>query len=166
MRMSRLRQFLLCFAVMFPFWVVLSGRFDAFHLFLGIISCALVAWLSGDLIFSALGRRKWPSITWGFLRYIPWLLLQIFLSSLHVLRLVFHPRMKELIDPRVVRFRSRLRDELALVTFANSITLTPGTITVFVDLDGEFRVHAIDRVCAEALPGEMERKVASIFGET
>jgi multicomponent Na+:H+ antiporter subunit E len=164
--MRKSRQFILTFLVLFPLWVVLSGRFDAFHLSLGVISCAIVALFSGDLLISAVGGRNWPRVTRGFLGYIPWLLLQIFLSSLHVLRLVFHPRMKELIDPRVIRFRSKLRDELALVTFANSITLTPGTITVFVDLDGEFRVHAIDRPCAEALPGEMEKRVAAIFRET
>lgn len=164
--MSKLWQIVLCFAAMFPFWLILSGRFDAFHVSLGVISSLLVGWFSGDLLFSALGGRKWSTLTWGFMKYIPWLLLQIFLASLHMLKLVFHPRMKELIDPRVVRFKSKLKDELALVTFANSITLTPGTITVFVDLDGEFRVHAIDRTCAEALPGEMERRVSRIFGET
>lgn len=159
------RDFTITFMVMFPFWMVLSGRFDLFHLSLGVISCGIVAGFSGDLLLSAVGQRSWLKLSKGFLRYLPWLSLQIFLSSLHMLRLALHPRMKELIDPRVVRFKSRLGDELALVTFANSITLTPGTITVFVDLDGEFRVHAIDRSCAEALPGEMERRVGAIFGE-
>ncbi len=159
------RDFTITFMVMFPFWMVLSGRFDLFHLSLGVISCGIVAGFSGDLLLSAVGQRSWLKLSKGFLRYLPWLFLQIFLSSLHMLRLALHPRMKELIDPRVVRFKSRLGDELALVTFANSITLTPGTITVFVDLDGEFRVHAIDRSCAEALPGEMERRVGAIFGE-
>lgn len=163
--MKRKRDFFIVFAVIFPFWLVLSGRFDPFHLSLGVISCAIVAGFSGDLLLSSMGGRNWLKVGKGFLRYIPWLLLQIFLSSLHMLRLALHPRMHELIDPRVVRFKSRLKDELALVTFANSITLTPGTITVFVDLDGHFRVHAIDRACAQALPGEMERRVGAIFGE-
>lgn len=163
--MKKKRAFVITFLVMFPFWLVLSGRFDPFHLSLGIISCGIVAAFSGDLLMSSVGGRNWLEVSRGFLKYIPWLFLQIFLSSLHMLRLALHPRMKELIEPRVVRFRSVLKDELALVTFANSITLTPGTITVFVDLDGEFRVHAIDRTCAEALPGEMERRVGAIFGE-
>lgn len=164
-RGRNLKNFIGTFVVMFPLWVILSGRFDAFHLTLGVVSCGLVGWLSADLLASSLGGAPpWPLIR-GYIRYIPWLLLQIFLASLHVLRLVFHPRMMELIDPRIIRFKSRLKSELALVTFANSITLTPGTITVFVNPDGEFRVHAIDRTCAEALPGDMERKVAAIFGE-
>lgn len=163
--MKRKRDLAITFLVLFPFWLVLSGRFDPFHLSLGIISCGIVALFSGDLLILSLGEGNRLQVTKGFLKYIPWLFLQIFLSSLHMLRLALHPRMKELIDPRVVRFKSSLKDELALVTFANSITLTPGTITVFVDLDGEFRVHAIDRKCAEALPGEMERRVGAIFGE-
>lgn len=150
---------------MMPLWIILSGRFDAFHFTLGIISCGIVGWLSGDLLASTLGEANPRVLILGYIRYIPWLLAQIFLASIHMLRLVFHPRMRDLIDPRIIRFKSRLRGELALVTFANSITLTPGTITVFVDPDGEFRVHAIDRTCAEALPGNMERKVAEIFGE-
>lgn len=163
--MKKKRDFVITFFVMLPFWLMLSGRFDPFHLSLGVISCGIVAGFSGDLLLSSIGGRNWLRVGKGFLKYIPWLFLQIFLSSLHMLRLALHPRMKELIDPRVVRFKSRLKDELALVTFANSITLTPGTITVFVDLDGEFRVHAIDKTCAESLPGEMERRVGAIFME-
>jgi multicomponent Na+:H+ antiporter subunit E len=100
-----------------------------------------------------------------FLGYIPWLLYQIFLANLHILYLVFHPRMMDLIDPHIIKFQSKLTKELSLVTLANSITLTPGTITVYVSVDGDFHVHSIDKKSSEALPGEMESKVASAFGE-
>jgi len=73
--------------------------------------------------------------------------------------------MMELIDPRIIKFRSRLKSDLALVTFANSITLTPGTITVYISLDGDFKVHAIDKASGEPLPGEMEARIARAFGE-
>ena len=79
--------------------------------------------------------------------------------------LVFHPRMMELIDPRIIKFRSKLGSDLALVTFANSITLTPGTITVDVSIDGDFKVHAIDKASGDPLPGEMEARVSKAFGE-
>lgn len=100
-----------------------------------------------------------------FLRYLPWLFYQILLANLHMLYLVFHPRMRHLIDPRIIEFKSRLNKELALVTFANSITLTPGTITVYVSIDGNFKVHAIDRKSAQALPGRMQVKVGRAFAE-
>lgn len=80
--------------------------------------------------------------------------------------LTFHPKMMDLIDPKVFRFKSRLKGDLPLVTFANSITLTPGTITVYVTIDGEFSVHAIDQKSKEGLPGEMEIRIARVFGET
>ena len=48
---------------------------------------------------------------------------------------------------------------------ANSITLTPGTITVSANSDGVFRVHAIDKASAEALPGKMLDKVTKVFEE-
>jgi multicomponent Na+:H+ antiporter subunit E len=54
---------------------------------------------------------------------------------------------------------------MARVVFANSITLTPGTITVRINLDGDMVIHAIDETCGQALPGEMERRVAKAFEE-
>lgn len=90
---------------------------------------------------------------------------QIFLANLHVLYLTFHPKMMDLIDPRIIKFRSKLQGDLSRVTFANSITLTPGTITVYVTLDGNFSVHAIDKKSREGLPGEMEKRIARAFGE-
>jgi multicomponent Na+:H+ antiporter subunit E len=73
--------------------------------------------------------------------------------------------MMELIDPSIIRFQSKLKDDLPLVIFANSITLTPGTITVYVSVDGNFQVHAIDRKSGEPLPGEMETRIINAFKE-
>lgn len=129
------------FVILFVFWLIFSGRFDALHLILGLISCAIVALFSGDLIpeLQAQGLgRAWVR----FACYVPWLLGQILLANLRILRIVFHPRMMDLIDPHIVRFQSPLESRLSLVTFANSITLTPGTITT--GTDGEvLRVHAL-----------------------
>lgn len=159
--------FVFTFFIMFVFWVLLSGKFDLFHLSLGIISCAIVAHLSSDLLFHNIDiSLSGLVVSWvRFVRYIPWLMYQIFLANLHLMYLTFHPRMMELIDPQIIRFRTRLRGELSRVTFANSITLTPGTITVYLSLDGDFRVHAIDKESREGLPGEMEARIAKAFGE-
>jgi len=150
---------------MFFLWILLSGKFDLFHLSLGIISCAIVAFFSGDLLFDSPKLAGLPTAWIRFVRYIPWLIYQIFLANLHLIYLSFHPRMMDLIDPQIFRFKSKLKSDLSLVTFANSITLTPGTITVYVSLDGDFSVHAIDRQSMEPLPGEMEERIARAFGE-
>ncbi len=156
--------FFLTFVIMAGTWILLSGKFDSFHLSLGVICCAIVAYLSHDLLFPA--KPKGLLSQWvRFVRYIPWLVVEIAKASLHVTYLVFHPRMMELIDPEIVKFRSKLQGDLALVTFANSITLTPGTITVYVSVDGDFKVHAIDKASGDPLPGEMERRISKAFGE-
>lgn len=160
------RSVILTFVIMFGLWCLLSGKFDAFHLTLGVISSAMVAFFSGDLLFSPSAPGRRPVFVLRFFAYVPWLLCQIFLSALHLMYLVFHPRMQELIDPHIVRFRSKLKSELALITFANSITLTPGTITVYVNPFRDFKVHAIDRVTGDPLPGEMEERIARTFGES
>jgi multicomponent Na+:H+ antiporter subunit E len=157
--------FVLTFVLMFAMWLVLSGRFDGFHFVLGIISCGIVAFLSSDLLFPVQPDRQLPFVWLRFAGYIPWLLYQIFLANLHVMYLVLHPRMRDLIDPQIIEFDSKLTSDVARTTFANSITLTPGTITVHVTAAGKFSVHCIDAESGKPLPGKMEARIAKIFGE-
>jgi len=157
--------FLATFIIMYGIWILLSGKFDPFHLSLGLISCVIVAFLSSDLLFPSLKIRGLLTGLVRWLLYLPWLMLEIIKANLHVTYLVFHPRMMDLIDPRIVKFKSKLSSDIALVTFANSITLTPGTITVGLSIDGDFKVHAIDEASGEPLPGEMEARIAKTFKE-
>jgi len=156
---------ILTFSILFCLWLILSGQYDFFHISLGVLSCSIVTVFSGDFLFA--GSRVPGLIRLGFriALYIPWLLYQIILANFHILYLVFHPRMMDLIDPSIVRFHSSLKDELSLVLFANSITLTPGTITVYVSVDGDFQVHSIDKKSGEPLPGEMETRIVTAFKE-
>jgi multicomponent Na+:H+ antiporter subunit E len=147
------------FVAMFTFWVVLSGMFDAFHLTLGVISCLLVAQFSHDLLFYGDDNQSWVRGLWGFITYVPWLFYQIIIANLQVAYVVLHPRMFELIDPHVIRFKTKLKRPISKVIFAQSITLTPGTITVSIH-DDEFSVYALTRNASESLPGEMETRVA------
>lgn len=157
---------LMTFVLMMITWLVLSNMRDSFHLTLGVISSAIVAWFSSDMLFGAAPVVKKRNVAWyRFPLYIPWLLWEIFKANLWVLYLACHPRMREKIDPRIFHFKSRLKSRMAQVTFANSITLTPGTITVDVDWNGTFTVHALDEKLAAGLPGEMEDRVAHVFGE-
>ena len=147
------------FLVMLVFWVVMSGMFDAFHLSLGVLSCLLVAHFSHDLLFKEGEARTWTRDLVGILLYLPYLFKEIVLANLHVAYVVLHPRMLDLIDPSLIRFKTTLKRPISKVTFAQSITLTPATITVSID-DDEFTVYALTRSAAESLPGEMEQRVA------
>ena len=153
---------LLVFSIMLIFWVIFSGMFDAFHLTLGVISCLLVTLMSHDLLISDIQKRRRFGKTARFLAYLPWLIWQIVLANFHVVRMVLQPSK---IKPQIITFKPNLKEDLAKVLLANSITLTPGTITMIIDGD-EFAVHALDQAVADdLLSGEMEKRVARVFYE-
>jgi len=154
-------RYLYTFFIMMGFWILLSGKFDLFHLTLGVISSALVSFLSADLLMFKEGNNRLATGV-RFLMYLPWLLYQIVLSTLHVTFLALHPKMKDQIDPTIVTFKTKLKTNIAKVALANSITLTPGTITIRIE-DQVFYVHAISRKAAAGLPGEMEDRLAQVF---
>ena len=158
--------FIATFTILFGLWIQLSGLFDIFHLSLGVVSCIIVARTSGDLLFSKKRfERKHFYLLSRFVRYLPWLIYQIILANIYVMKLALHPKMSVLIDPHIVRFKTRLKEDLPLTTFANSITLTPGTITVLIKED-YFYVHSISKkVADDLLTGEMEQKVSEIYKE-
>ena len=164
-RLDKAVSLLLRFGALYALWMILSGFFDPFHLILGAACCAFVTFISADLFPPAVRTFRRIKAIFRLLAYLVWFLGEVLKTNIWVFYLVVHPKMGELIDPVVVRFRSRLRSKLALTMLANSITLTPGTITVSVDERGFFTVHAIDRKSATGLPGAMEEKIAKIFEE-
>lgn len=153
------------FVILFGIWVVLSGRFDGFHLALGVFSCLLVALISTDLLLPNPNLKRMPGLWLRFIAYIPWLLYQVLVANIHVMYLVFHPRMMSRIDPRIMEFDSRLKSDMARVTLANSITLTPGTVTIHVSLYGHITFHVIDIESGKTLPFIMESRIAEVFEE-
>jgi multicomponent Na+:H+ antiporter subunit E len=162
---SVLMTFVATFFILLAFWTFMSGLFDIWHFSLGILSSALVAYMSSDLLFKKTGRRRIMSREFrAFAAYIPWLLYRICLANIYVVRVALSRDLSNRIFPHIVKFRTKLKSEMAITTFANSITLTPGTITVHIE--GEyFYVHSLDIPLADSLPGEMEKRIAEIYGE-
>ncbi len=154
---------LVTFCVLLLFWLLLSGIFDAFHVIAGIICSAIIALISHDLLVKGKGE-KMLSKSFRFVIYLGWELWQIVLANFDVAYRVLHPKMP--MDPQIIEFDTSLRSDFALVTLANSITLTPGTITIDIK-DGEFLVHAIAKKPADALlvNKTMQNKVADVYME-
>jgi multicomponent Na+:H+ antiporter subunit E len=160
---TRWLNFLGTFFILFLVWAILSGLFDTFHLLLGAICCGLVAYTSYDLLFTNVRVVDVRTIVKRFIAYIPWLLYQIVLANIHVAILALSPKMP--IYPKIVRFKTKLETDISWVTLANSITLTPGTITMDIK-EGEFYVHALSKKVADDLSTrEMEDRVAHIYME-
>lgn len=153
---------LLFFGVLFGTWVVFSGLIDPFHLTLGLISCGIVTWLSSDLLFDVrtIPLRRRAVQAWRFVHYVAWLTWQIVLSNIAVFKLAFGPR--SALQPQIVRYKTALKSDFEKFLLANSITLTPGTVTIKI-LGDTFYIHAIDDGSAAGLNGEMDRRIARIF---
>ena len=158
-----LRNFTITFFILFIFWILLSGKFDYFHITLGVICSLLVSYLSHDLLFFNVRLGDVRTRARRFIEAAPWFLGQIFSANIHVASLALSPKMP--IDPQIIRFKTKLESDIAFIAMANSITLTPGTITVDIR-DGEFFVHALDKKVAYDLnTGEMEDKIAHVLME-
>ncbi len=162
---SDIVSFGLTFVLLMLLWLVFSGQTAPLFLGFGVVASLIVSGFSHRMLFSEPRALGYAATLFRFSCYVPWLLVQILMANFHLLRLVFHPRVREMIDPHLVDFSTQLKSELSIVTMANSITLTPGTITVTASRNGRYRVHAIDRASSQNLPGDMERKAAWVFRE-
>ncbi|HYE90841.1 MAG TPA: Na+/H+ antiporter subunit E [Terriglobales bacterium] len=140
-------------------WFLLAGHFAVADLVMAVVASALVTALNRDLEqLSEVFRHAR-----GLLAYLPWILREIWVANIQVLKLVLDPRLP--IDPVLVRVPARFSSDLARTVFANSITLTPGTITIEAGPD-EFLVHALTRAAADDLvAGGMARRVGRVFGD-
>jgi multicomponent Na+:H+ antiporter subunit E len=156
-------SFLITTIAMFSFWILLSGEFTFILITSGIVASLIVAYLSHDIFIGKADIKSETGRVFRFFRYLPWLLWQIILCNLEIAYLVLNP--KPLVDPQLVRFKPDAKTDLGIVTLANSITLTPGTVTVEANRK-EFVVHAIWQKSAEGIiNGEMQQRVKEIEGE-
>lgn len=147
---------------LFAFWLLLSGHYQPFHIGAGLACAAAVLWLARRM--DVMDHEGHPiHLGAGVLRYWPWLAWEIVKSGWSVSRVILQPSLP--IEPQVLRFRPSQRTDVGLTVHANSITLTPGTISIEV-APGEFVVHALTRESAAGTGAgsEMDRRVASFEG--
>lgn len=151
------------FVVFFLFWVLLNGQWTTEIAVVGAVLSGLLylfVWKFMGYSPRAEWRffRRLPRIAW----YLCYLVGEIFKSAWQTIRFIWSPDQE--VEPRLVSFRTGLRTLAGRVVLADSITMTPGTITV--DIDGDrLLVHALDASLAEDLEGsEMERNIAKVEG--
>ena len=156
-------SFFLTSLIMLSFWILLSGEFNLISLASAVISCALVSCVSHDLLIGDADIRAGAGRIFRFIKYLPWLMWQIVLSNIDLVKRTLHPKMP--IDPCVIEFDTDLKSDVGITILANSITLTPGTITIDATQEGRFIVHAIAKEPAEGLmTGDMQARVKKIEG--
>lgn len=146
--------------VLTALWLAVSGVYKPPLLLLGAGSVALVVWLS--LRMDVVGVEHNPVLfSWRLPLYWIWLVWQIVRANVHVARRVLDPGG---IRPVVIRVPAPHNSPVARVTYGNSITLTPGTVTLHLNRDG-LTVHALDSHSATGLQeGAMDRRISWLEG--
>lgn len=137
------------FILFLVMWVILNGRLDREVLVTGLV-LAIPVYLFFCLIMKYTPKKEWKTVMhfpW-LLKYIGVLLVEIIKANFAVIRLIMSSKLEP--EPTLVHFRKPLRRDAHKVLLANSITLTPGTITVELDGD-DYVVHALDKEFAEGI---------------
>ena len=143
-------------------WLFSSGYFVTLLISLGVASIALVLWLTHRM--DIIDHESHP-VNMGLrgLTYFPWLLVEIVKSNFEVAAAIV--KGSESIAPKTIEVIASQRSDVGRVTYANSITLTPGTVTINVT-DDIFLVHALTKSSAEGVQtGEMDRRVTTLEGK-
>lgn len=140
-------------------WALLSGQTQTMFIVLGGLSCVIAVALGQRL---RVIDREGQALEWlgPILMYLPWLLKEIAKSSWDVSKRVLDPRLP--ISPSVVELNALQRSSVGRVTFANSITLTPGTLTLSVN-GSRILVHSLTQSGAQdLLAGDMNQRVQAL----
>ena len=140
------------------FWYAFSGELGGFYIMAGIFSCLLALFISirialpGKLVHNH-----------RLFKYIPWLLWQVATSGLHVMRLVWGRKLA--LSPEFIRLDVINKKEVFYAMYANSITMTPGTVTLLVDEKlGCIYAHAITaKTASDIKNGVMANKVDGVL---
>jgi multicomponent Na+:H+ antiporter subunit E len=142
-------------------WLLLSGILEAWLLLLGLGSVIVVLVFANRM--DVIDHEGHPiHISWRALLYWPWLAREIAKANWDVARVILSPKMP--ITPKILRIKATQVTELGHVFYANSITLTPGTVTLRL-ANGAMDVHSLTRAAEEGLlSGEMDRRVHAVEG--
>lgn len=144
---------------LFTVWLLLSGHYSALLVGLGLLSTLFVVALAArvDLV----DQETYPILLKPIsLLYWLWLGREIVKSNIDVSRRILNPRLP--ISPNLTRVKAHQRRELGLVTYANSITLVPGTVSLQV-VDREILVHSLSQEITDDLQrGEMDRRICEL----
>ena len=146
--------------ILFAIWLLLSGHWDSVLLVgFGVGSCALTVYIANRM---DVADHEGVSIYWvgRFLLYLPWLLKEILIANINVAKVILSPKLP--ISPIMVVFGSTQKTDLGRVLYANSITLTPGTITTGVEGD-QLEIHALTRKDVDGREeDEMDQRVSIV----
>ncbi|TCJ18920.1 hypothetical protein EZJ19_01560 [Parasulfuritortus cantonensis] len=141
-RAAPARAYVIGFGTCLLAWILLTGTLAASELAAGALVALVATAAAGSRLTLLGGLRLSPAAPLHLVRYLGYFLVQLTLSNFDMARRILSPSLP--LDPGMVEVHTGLRSELGRMLLANSITLTPGTLTVDVD-DDRLLIHWIDR---------------------
>ena len=132
--MTWTRDLSMLFATLFGFWVLLNGSLASDVLLVGLITALIITLLFRNSLAVVSELRMTPRALMTTLGYVFFFARELVKSNLNLARIVLSPALP--LKPGIVKVRTRLKSRMGRLLLANSITLTPGTLTV--DIDGEW----------------------------
>lgn len=141
------------------FWLVNSGHYTALLLSFMVVSVLFVATLCHQM--DLVDRESQPlNLTFTIPLYWLWLIKEVVLANIAVARCVWQG--VDAINPSVIKIKANQKTDLGIVIYANSITLTPGTVSIDLE-ENIITVHALtSESAADLLTGEMDRRVCNV----
>lgn len=136
--------------VLFLFWIILNGKVTPEVVFLGLlVSSAVYLFLYKFMNLRPKRERAVFKSLWGIAKYLVFLTIEVIKANLATAKMILN--FEEEPEPVLVKFHTDLQTGVANTALANSITLTPGTITVELDKHSGYLVHALDKSFAEGI---------------
>jgi len=151
------------YLIFFLSWIIFNGQITTEILIFGVVIAAAVFWFVCKFMDYSLKKelKLYRSIGF-FLWYFLVLLKEIVVANVDVIKRVY--TVEETMEPVIVKFKVNLKSDMTRVLLANSITLTPGTITVALE-ENEYTVHCLDESLAEGLDSSVFVKLLEKYEE-
>lgn len=148
-------------AILAVLWFLLSGFFEPLMLSFGVLSVALTVWLAHRMDVVDHEGHPIHLAPHVLLKYWPWLAWQILKSNWDVAKIILAPKLN--IQPHTFDTQASQSTEVGLTLYANSITLTPGTVTVDMKAKGVFEIHALTNAAREGVEDlNMDRRCTAV----
>jgi len=143
-------------------WLLLSGMFEPLLLGLGVASVVLTVWIAHHM--DVIDHEGHPiHLSFRGIFYFPWLAFEIVKANIDVARIILSPKMN--IQPHTFTTKASQKSDVGLTAYANSITLTPGTVTISMDEASTLEVHALSVAAREGVESlDMDRRCSAMEG--
>lgn len=136
-------------AAMGVLWILLSGHFEPLLLGFGVVSVFFTLWVAHRMDVVDHEGHPMHLAPHALLIYWPWLAWEITKANWDVAKIIWSPKLD--IQPHSFTTKATQKTDVGLSLYANSITLTPGTVTIDMDTTGTFQVHALTTAAREGV---------------